>query len=662
MLLRKTNQLQSQKLLSDQTVVERVFDGETELFEILLRRYNELLYRTIRSYFDQESEIEDIMQDAYAKTYQKLYQFKNESTFSTWVVRIGINEALQRKRKLKSHRTIALDQERSVLQIADTSAMNPENNTIYKESTAFLENAVDTLPQKYKIVYILREVEGMEIQEISKSLDLTPSNVKVRLFRARKMIKDSIFTATNTKNIFEFGNHKCDRLVELVLKRIEDMEESKPIGHYHNRFDSLLSMPQKNELYKIYPAISRFLSSHRFRVVLKSSSMNKLLFVLLSLNITLVFGQSKSEIYRFSKDILSEIDKDTTAWKYQMGATELSFNGYYREVLQTWDKIDIRKQKDTEEDSLYFTGSNKVIAKEYIIEQSKNVQIIIINEAHHISKHRTFTKSLLKGLYDNGYRHLGLEALFDRTINERKFPVLESGYYTKEPEFGNLISEALEIGFTLFAYEASNGKNGKEREIEQAENIQKYIENNPKGKVLVHCGYAHAYENDYPSWGKAMAGRLKENMKIDPLTINQTMFLERSNKDNNHLFVRLNNSREPIILIEENGHIFNGKSEIKQTDIVIIHPQTNYINHRPDWVSKGKEIYTIPLSKIEKHQHLLVLAYRNNEFESNGIPADIVEITDSAPTSELYLSKGDYTIVMKDRNYNIVEEYNIEIE
>jgi len=209
--------------------VEKVLNGETELFEILMRRYNELLYRTIRSYFDQESDIEDIMQDAYVKTYQKLYQFKNESTFSTWLVRIGINEALQRKRKLKSHRTIALDQERSVLQIADTSAMNPENNTIYKESTAFLENAVDTLPQKYKIVYILREVEGMEIQEISKSLDLTPSNVKVRLFRARNMIKDYIFTATNTKNIFEFGNRKCDRLVGLVLKRVKEIEETNSI-------------------------------------------------------------------------------------------------------------------------------------------------------------------------------------------------------------------------------------------------------------------------------------------------------------------------------------------------------------------------------------------------------------------------------------------------
>src|SRR5690606_12818237 len=116
------------------------------------------------------------MQDAYAKTYQKLYQFKNESTFSTWLVRIGINEALQRKRKLKNYRSTALEFETGVLQIADTSVMNPENNTIYKESTAFIEKAVDTLPKKYKIIFILREVEGMEIPEISKSLDLTVSN------------------------------------------------------------------------------------------------------------------------------------------------------------------------------------------------------------------------------------------------------------------------------------------------------------------------------------------------------------------------------------------------------------------------------------------------------------------------------------------------------
>ncbi len=389
--------------------------------------------------------------------------------------------------------------------------------------------------------------------------------------------------------------------------------------------------------------------------------MNKLFFVIIFLNLTITFGQSKTEIYRFSKDILSQIDKDTVAWKYQIGATELSFSGHYKEILQIWEKNGVRKPKSTEEDSLYFKHSNKVNAKDYIIEQSKNVQIIIINEAHHIPKHRTFTKSLLKELYDNGYRYLGLEALFDSTINEINFPVIETGYYTKEPEFGNLISEALKIGFTLFSYEASEGKNGKEREIEQAENIQKFIENNPKGKVLIHCGYAHAYENDYPTWGKAMAGRLKENMKTDPLTIDQTVFLERSDIDNNHLFIRLNNTKNPIILIDKNGNVFNGKNEIKQTDIIIIHPQTVYINNRPDWLSKGRKRYIIPNSKIEKHQHLLILAYRNNEFESNGIPADVIEITNNKTPSELYLTNGVYTIVMKDENYNIIDKYSIDI-
>lgn len=390
--------------------------------------------------------------------------------------------------------------------------------------------------------------------------------------------------------------------------------------------------------------------------------MDKLFTVILLLNISIAFGQSTLETYRFSKDILSQIDKDTVAWKYQIGATELSFSGYYREVLQVWDKNGVRKPKITLEDSLYFTSSKKVNAKDYIIKQSKSAQIIIINEAHHIPKHRTFTKSLLKELYDNGYRYLGLEALFDSKINETKYPVIETGYYTREPEFGNLISEALKIGFILFSYEASDGKNGKEREIEQAENIQKFIERNPLGKVLIHCGYAHAYENDYPAWGKAMAGRLKENMKIDPLTIDQTMFLERSDRENNHLFIKLNNTKEPIILIDENGKVFNGKSESTQTDIVIIHPPTDYINNRPEWLSNGKKVYVIPHRKIKKHRPLLILAYRNDEFENNGIPADIIEIIDNKIPRELYLRNGIYTIVMKDENYNIINKYNIEIK
>jgi hypothetical protein len=390
--------------------------------------------------------------------------------------------------------------------------------------------------------------------------------------------------------------------------------------------------------------------------------MNKLFTVFLLLYFSSVLGQSTPETYRFSKDILAQIDKDTVAWKHQLGATELSFSGYYREVLQEWDKNGVRKPKFTAEDSLFYARSRKVNAKDYILEQSKNAEILIINEAHHISKHRTFTKSLLKELFANGYRYLGLEALFYSAINERKYPILETGYYTKEPEFGNLLTEALEIGFILFSYEASEGKNGKEREIEQAENIQKFIESNPKGKVLIHCGYAHAYENDYPSWGKAMAGRLKENMNIDPLTIDQTMFLERSDAAYNPLFMQLNKTKEPILLLDENGKVFNGFNENNQTDIVIIHPPTEYINNRPDWLLEGKKAYTIPPAKIEKHLPLLVLAYRNNEYENDGIPADIIEITDNKNPLQLYLSKGFYTILLKDENYRIIDKYTLEIQ
>lgn len=377
---------------------------------------------------------------------------------------------------------------------------------------------------------------------------------------------------------------------------------------------------------------------------------------------TILFGQQAySQTYQFSKDILKKIESDSVAWKYQVGATELSFNGYYKETLDIWDKNGVRKANYTVEDSLRFVNSKKVNAKDFVVKQSANYSILIINEAHHIPKHRTFTKSLLKDLYANGYRYLGLEALFDEKINQRKFPVLESGYYTKEPEFGNLINEALKLGFTIFSYEASPDKNGKDREIEQAENIQRFIENNPKGKVIIHCGYAHAFENDYPAWGKAMAGRLKDNMKIDPLTIDQTMFLEKAKTSNNHLYIQLNDQQYPIVLLDRNEKAFSGFTKDNQTDIVVIHPQTTYENNRPVWFTKDKEKFTVPQSKINKHHELLILAYRKDEYENDGIPTDIIEVIDQKKNTDLYLEKGRYTIVLKDRNYEVIETFDIEV-
>ncbi|MEM0519394.1 MULTISPECIES: RNA polymerase sigma factor [Aequorivita] len=209
-----------QKEPTEALIIEKILDGQIELFEILMRRYNELLYRTIRSYISTESDAEDTMQDTYIKAFQKLYQFKNEAKFSTWLIRIGINEALQRKRKAQKLRTIAIQQEDRVLQIEDRTIMDPERKTMYKESSHFMEKAIDTLPEKYKIVYMLKEVEGIGISEISSSLDLTNSNVKVRLHRARIMLRDSILSLTDHTTVFDFGNSKCDKIVANVMDYI----------------------------------------------------------------------------------------------------------------------------------------------------------------------------------------------------------------------------------------------------------------------------------------------------------------------------------------------------------------------------------------------------------------------------------------------------------
>lgn len=159
-----------------------------------------------------------------------------------------------------------------------------------------------------------------------------------------------------------------------------------------------------------------------------------------------------------------------------------------------------------------------------------------------------------------------------------------------------------------------------------------------------------------------MAGRLKENMKIDPLTIDQTMFIEKSDTTYNHLFIKHNNSQDPIVLIDNNNKIFNGFNGYKQTDIVVIHPKTTYINKRPIWNIKDKKKYKIPKTKTNKNLPILILAYRNNEIENNGIPADIIEITNNKKARILYLNDGNYTIVIKDKNYNIIDKYNIIIK
>lgn len=208
--------------IPENDVIKRILSGEKELYEILLRRNNQKLYRIIRSYINDQNEIEDLMQNTYLKAYEKLFQFKFKSSFSTWLIRIAINESLARIKEKGRIRAINLQtgDEYQVFEIPDTEQLNPENKIIMNEEKQLLENAIDSLDSKYKSVYVLSEIEEMTMKEISQCTGLSVSNVKVRLFRAKTMLKEKLYELANNKGVFEFGFSRCDRITKVVMSKI----------------------------------------------------------------------------------------------------------------------------------------------------------------------------------------------------------------------------------------------------------------------------------------------------------------------------------------------------------------------------------------------------------------------------------------------------------
>lgn len=390
------------------------------------------------------------------------------------------------------------------------------------------------------------------------------------------------------------------------------------------------------------------------------------LFVSLAFNINLN-AQIIKEVYKFSEDIETKMEKDTVPWKTQVGATDYSISGNYKKALQTWDKMGAEVPSISAQDSSYFKEFKSQDAKDYILNRSKKEKIIIINEAHNNSRHRVFTTSLLKGLYKNGYRFLGIEALGDTLINQRKFPVLKSGsMYIHESQYSNLIKEALDIGFILFNYEYKygKGKTGKDREREQAENIAKVMAQNPNSKFLIHCGYDHLNEGipGIKEWEKAMAGRLNDLTGINPFTIDQIPGSEKGDLKFNSPYIQMANSKKPAIMVNAKGKIYNGEIKENKSDCRIIHPISVYNNGRPDWLTLNgrRKTFHIPTSSISEYP-VMVMAYRNNEFEQEGIPADVTEVTNKYQKVDLVLDKGNYRIIVKNRNYKIIQDYQQKI-
>jgi len=208
--------------LTDEEVVGHVLTGQTALFEILMRRYNERVYRVARAIVRDEGEAEDVMQQAYVNAYASLRQFAGRARFSTWLTRIAINESLSRVRRRGKYELF--DDEVSHVEpfMAGDSSPDPERQTFTGEVRALLEWAIDRLPDGAREVFVLREVEGLSTAEVAESFGVSEDVVKTRLSRAKAALRRTLMekAGTTAPEAFRFYRPRCDRVVARVLSTI----------------------------------------------------------------------------------------------------------------------------------------------------------------------------------------------------------------------------------------------------------------------------------------------------------------------------------------------------------------------------------------------------------------------------------------------------------
>lgn len=212
--------------LTDAEVVDRVRSGDTALFEILMRRHNQRVYRVARAVVKDEAEAEDVMQQAYINAFTHLGQFEQRSQFSTWLTRITVYEALARRRKRRGEEPLTTTDPANgedVPRALASPEADPERQAYGRELGRVIEDAVDALPDTYRSVFMLREIEGLSTSETAEGLDLGEEAVKTRLHRARAMVRRGISArlgAAAGREAFQFQAPRCDRIVAAVLTEI----------------------------------------------------------------------------------------------------------------------------------------------------------------------------------------------------------------------------------------------------------------------------------------------------------------------------------------------------------------------------------------------------------------------------------------------------------
>jgi RNA polymerase sigma-70 factor (ECF subfamily) len=200
---------------------------DSAAFEALMRRHNQVLFRTARAILRDDAEAEDAVQEAYVQAYRSLGDFRAEAQLSTWLARIVVNEALMRLRKRKRRADIVPMQSSATVvsleQIPDSDmGKGPETSAARSEMRRLLELQIDALPDTYRTVFVLRAVEELSVEETAAILDIPAATVRTRFFRARSLLRESLAQTIDVacEDAFSFAGERCDRIVARVLQRI----------------------------------------------------------------------------------------------------------------------------------------------------------------------------------------------------------------------------------------------------------------------------------------------------------------------------------------------------------------------------------------------------------------------------------------------------------
>jgi RNA polymerase sigma-70 factor (ECF subfamily) len=211
----------------DAKLVRRALTRDGTAFRTIMERYNRRLYRIARGILRNDSEAEDVVQEAYVKTFTHLGGFRGDSSLATWLARITMNEALERLRRERP--TVDLETfetqrtEAQIIKFPQTvTSDDPERTMAQREILRLVERATDNLPEIFRIVFMTRVIEGMSTEDTANLLGLPPDTVKTRLHRARRLVRDELDKQIGPvlMDAFPFAGRRCERMTNAVLQRL----------------------------------------------------------------------------------------------------------------------------------------------------------------------------------------------------------------------------------------------------------------------------------------------------------------------------------------------------------------------------------------------------------------------------------------------------------